>query len=351
MLFLKQSTAVTVKIGPFVDSSDGVTAETALTIQKANVRLSKNGGNFGAANADQGVGDAGAAHDELGYYDISLDTTDTNTLGRLKLAISDAAAVPVWQEFTVLAANVFDSMIGGSDSLEVDAEAIADAVWDEVLTGATHNTPTTAGRRLREIGGSIVHADTAQGPGTNDNQIQLANAASSIDGSYDPSLIAIVNGTGIGQCRLILEYDGATRTATVDRSWKVNPDETSEYVIYANPGREHVNEGLATAGATSTITLNALASTNDDAYKRQIVFIRSGNGEDQCRLITSYDGTTKVATVDQPWSVIPDTTSGYVILPNHVLLETDVQGACNDAIADAGLTSPVRITVEPTVAE
>jgi hypothetical protein len=152
MLFLKQSTAVTVKIGPFVDSSDGVTAETALTIQKADVRLSKNGGDFGAANADQGVADAGAAHDELGYYDISLDTTDTNTLGRLKLAISDAAAVPVWQEFTVLAANVFDSMIGGSDSLEVDAVAISGD------SSAADNLETACDGGTYNIGGGAVVA-------------------------------------------------------------------------------------------------------------------------------------------------------------------------------------------------
>lgn len=152
MLFLKQSTAVTVKIGPFVNSSDGVTAETALTIQKADVRLSKNGGDFGAANADQGVGDAGAAHDELGYYDIALDTTDTNTLGRMKLAISDAAAVPVWQEFTVLAANVFDSMIGGSGSLGVDVVAIS---GDSL---AADNLETACDGGAYNVGGGAVVA-------------------------------------------------------------------------------------------------------------------------------------------------------------------------------------------------
>jgi len=40
MLFLKQSTAVTVKIGPFLDDTDGKTAETGLTIAQADVRLS-----------------------------------------------------------------------------------------------------------------------------------------------------------------------------------------------------------------------------------------------------------------------------------------------------------------------
>ena len=44
--FLKLSTAVTVKVGPFVDDTNGNTEETALTITQADVRLSKNAGNF-----------------------------------------------------------------------------------------------------------------------------------------------------------------------------------------------------------------------------------------------------------------------------------------------------------------
>ena len=66
--------------------------------------------------------------------------------------------------------------------------------------------------------------------------------------------------------------------------------------------------------------LNALASSADDAYKGQTVFIRSGTGEDQSRLIVAYDGTTKVATLETgcPWDTVPDSTSAYVIIPTHV---------------------------------
>jgi len=121
---LRQSTAVTVKYGPFVDNGDGFTPETGLTIQKADVRLSKNGGNMAAAHADQGESDAGAPHDEIGYYDVSLDTTDTDTLGRLKIMTSKTGALSHWDEYTVLPANVFDSLIAGSASLKIDLDTI-----------------------------------------------------------------------------------------------------------------------------------------------------------------------------------------------------------------------------------
>lgn len=113
--WLKQSTAITVKLGPFLDDTDGKTAETGLTISQADVRLSKNGGDFAQKN------DANSAtHDENGFYDISLNTTDTNTLGRLLVAVSKSGALPVWMEYMVVPTNVWDSMFG-ADYLQVDA--------------------------------------------------------------------------------------------------------------------------------------------------------------------------------------------------------------------------------------
>lgn len=130
MSWLKQSTAQTVKMGPFVDSTDGVTPETALTISQADIRLSKNGGDFAQSNNA-----AGATHDENGYFDVPLDATDTNTLGRLKVAINESGALPVWKDFMVLPANVWDSLFG-ADKLQVDA-----VEW----LGGTIATPTVTG--------------------------------------------------------------------------------------------------------------------------------------------------------------------------------------------------------------
>jgi hypothetical protein len=215
---------------------------------------------------------------------------------------------------------------------DMDDLATVDGVWDEVLTAATHNIANSAGRRLRQTAALVIREDTAQGPGTGTNQIQLDAAASAVDGAYDPTAVAIVGGTGAGQSRLVLGYEGATKTATVDRDWKVNPDATSEFQILANPGREHVNEGLAQGGTPTTITLNTLASNANDAYINQIIFIRSGTGADQARRVVDYDGATKVATINgRVWDTTPDTTSAYVMLPTGIVEMNDT------TIADAVL--------------
>ena len=97
MLFLKQSTASqSVLIGPFVDSTDGDTAETGLSIANTDIKLSKNGGTMASKNS------GGATHDAGGWYTITLDATDTNTVGRLQLSCKVAGALAVFAEFQVL---------------------------------------------------------------------------------------------------------------------------------------------------------------------------------------------------------------------------------------------------------
>lgn len=223
---------------------------------------------------------------------------------------------------TVTNGSINTSVINGTAGVLLDptatsAQLISDN-WDEILTGATHNISNSAGRRLRDLASMIIRGDTAQGAGTGNNQIQLDVSASAVDGAYDPALVSIVSGAGMGQTRQILQYDGATKTATVDRNWKVNPDGSSDYVIIGDAGREHVNEGLAQAGTTSSITLNSLASSSDNTYIGQVVFIRSGTGDDQARTVVGYNGTTKIATVGVDWNITPDVTSGYTMLPLQV---------------------------------
>lgn len=116
MMWLKQSTATTLVLGPFVDETDGKTAETGLTISQADVRLSKNAAAF-AQKGDTGS----CTHMENGYYACALNSTDTGTLGRLLVGVHEAGALPVWQAFMVLPANTYDSLFG-SDRLQVHVD-------------------------------------------------------------------------------------------------------------------------------------------------------------------------------------------------------------------------------------
>lgn len=179
MRYLKQSTAIEVKVGPFLDETDGKTAETGLTISQADVRLAKN-----AADWAQKTESTTLVHEENGWYRCLLDTTDTDTLGILMLAIHESGALPVWAEFHVLPANVYDSMFS-TDLLQVDAQQ-----W----LGGTIATPTTTGVPEVDIthysGTAVGAPDTAGYPkvtikdGTGTGEIDTASGAVMVRASY-----------------------------------------------------------------------------------------------------------------------------------------------------------------------
>lgn len=123
MRFLRQSTSVDVPIGPFLDSTDGNTVESGLTLTQPDIRLKKNGGAWAQKNAAQTL-----SHEENGNYEVTLDATDTNTLGLLRLHVHESGALPVWEDFTVIPANVYDSLIGGSDTLDVQVTGMGSGV-------------------------------------------------------------------------------------------------------------------------------------------------------------------------------------------------------------------------------
>lgn len=136
MRLLKQSTSVTLPFGHFVDDTDGKTLEEAtLTLTQADVRLSKNGGTF-AQKSETST----SAHMEKGFYAVALNTTDTNTLGILTVAVAETGALPITKDFLVVPANVYESLVTGTEFLEV-----TDLKPDVSIVGTTLTVDKTDG--------------------------------------------------------------------------------------------------------------------------------------------------------------------------------------------------------------
>jgi subtilisin-like proprotein convertase family protein len=78
---------------------------------------------------------------------------------------------------------------------------------------------------------------------------------------------------------------------------------------------QQIHSGTAQVGAASSITLDAGASSTDNAYQEDIITITGGTGMGQSRFIASYVGATQVATVFSPWTTgaVPDSTSTFLI--------------------------------------
>lgn len=196
--WLKQSTAVTVMIGPFLDEDDGKTAEVALTLTQPDIRLSKNGAAFAQKNSVQTL-----THDENGYYSLDLSNVDTNALGRLTVHVNESGALPVWYDFMVIDANAFNSIVLGTDVLDVslveiigsatsatDLKDFVDAGYDPATNTITAVLDVTNAVTVGTINANVIDA-VAIAAGAIDAAALATDAIDKIsDGVWDENIVA-----------------------------------------------------------------------------------------------------------------------------------------------------------------
>lgn len=103
------------------------------------------------------------------------------------------------------------------------------------------------------------------------------------------------------------------------------------------------NNNLVVSGtATHTLTLKSNASGTDDVYNGSVIRITGGLGIGQVREIVDYVGSTRKATVNNAFTVTPNTTSDYVITPK-VTITGDGSGATAYSNVVAGAISYVNM--------
>lgn len=122
---LRQSTEVKVRVGSAVDATDGVTPETTLALGAADqAELLKHNG---TATVDISARTFAAVTACDGWYDLTLTTTDTNTLGQTTVVIQDSSLMaPIFRDFMVVTQNYWDSKYS-TDKLQVDVTQIGGA--------------------------------------------------------------------------------------------------------------------------------------------------------------------------------------------------------------------------------
>jgi hypothetical protein len=165
---------------------------------------------------------------------------------------------------TSVAGSIVQEIADNAGGAALTEAGIADAVWDELLTGAAHNTATSAGRRLREASTTtFIESGTAQAGAA--GTITLAAGANANNDFYNHQLIVIVGGTGIGQSRAVNAYNGGTKVATIVPNWVTNPDNTSEYNImaFSEVHAYEVHTGAISSGSFAAGAIDAAAIATD----------------------------------------------------------------------------------------
>jgi hypothetical protein len=184
----------------------------------------------------------------------------------------------------------------------------------------------------------VFRQGTAQATGNSTTAIKLDAGASATDNYYYRMRCHIISGTGSPQSAVVVGYVGASKIATVFPAWPTAPDNTSVFQLVpctadlecwagfaiATPDvagfpkmsaldAPNMHNDVAQAGGVSTITLAASDTATDNFYLGTRIRIWQGAAIGQARNIIGNVFSTKVATVDRPWGVVPDNTSHYSI--------------------------------------
>ncbi|HEB28523.1 MAG TPA: hypothetical protein ENI05_12255, partial [Porticoccus sp.] len=225
----KADTAATYLLGPMLDSTDGITAET-VTVAQADVRLWKEGGTIFAQKNDA----TGCTQRENGYQTCPLNTTDTNTEGTLLIATDDAvggiAIVPVFEKCNVLGADEYDRKYGTTAQL----------------------TSRDTGLKL----GTTVASVTS-------NEVFVGTAGAGADNSYNGDAITVLDVTaGTGECSGIVD-DFATGTTTFTVTWNGG---ACAFTIAATD-EIRVFTGSAATGPTAAAIADAVLQESVDDHK------------------------------------------------------------------------------------
>ena len=183
MRYLKQSTATTITIGPLTDETDGVTPITTVTVGDIAAAVIK-----GTARTALTLTASGGSNDFThigdGYWSLELTATDTGMLGALRVTLrDDDGFLPVWEDFAVSPANVYDSLVAGSDSLEVDATSISGS------TPAANNVEANISNLDAAVSGRL--AASAAPTNFGDLAITATTGKVTVSGTVDTNLTQI----------------------------------------------------------------------------------------------------------------------------------------------------------------
>ena len=283
-IYLRQSTASQeVLLGPAIDDTDFKTPKTGLTIANTDIKVWKAGATT-LANKNSG----GATEISGGYYYGVFDATDTDTAGSMRISIKVATALIIFADVCVLPAQVYDSMIAGSDLLDVSLVQVTGATTDvsALATNVAAILVDTGTTLQAELDG--IQADT--------EDIQTRLPAALVGGRID----ATVDGTGME----------AGATAAI-----------RDALLLRTTASGVVGSGSTTANVVaSSVAVGATTSLSADAWKGRVIIFNADTTtaalRGQAAVIVSHtSGSTPTFTLATgAWTTAPLTTDTFTVV-------------------------------------
>jgi hypothetical protein len=335
---LKQSTTVTISLGPFIDKDDGDTEKTGLTIQDTDVYLSKNGAAKAVPNDTNNC-----TEDANGVYRKQLNATDTGTLGILTVYVHFTDCLYIRQDYLVLRADIYDSkygsdyqqvdivQIGGDTQSGTDLKDFADAGYDPVtnkVEGVKLVDTSTANSDMRGTDNAALAAtalSTADWTAARAGYLDNLNIGENVAGTSEIAALptAVENRTEMD--------NNSTRLANLDQSLS-----TTESNIRGadSDDLKDISDEIGALNNFDNTSDQVIVATNNDKtdYGLANDAITAAKYDESTAFPLKSDdsGLTEVARTGADGDTLEDISDEIAALNN--LSAADVQNECEDAI-------------------
>jgi hypothetical protein len=377
---LRQSTQVVVRVGPFVDVGDGFTPETGITLSGADeAELLKANG---AATVDISGATWAAITGADGWYNLTLTTSHTDTIGTLGVVVNDdSVCLPVFVRFQVIEEAAYDAMFasGADPKADINLSSIDAAA-------ATSLTEDIAEAIIAELGtrGSAAIA----GITASSTDVDVANNA--LDLLTQGVITAFTDGTP--EADWLTRNYGVTRDGELrDFTWKFAKRRRKLYPLdFAMRGLSGTLSGAwgflrlteDYSGDLVTIRRSSDSTTDDFGWEEDSLIVdadaietfvgsgntgyvsqlwdQTGNGRHLAQATTtkqpvftseietgttdrpgaSFDGTDDLLATSGALSNLISTTAGYIVvvgLVDSVSLNSSTASANHVIVADSAL--------------
>ena len=206
MRYLRTNTDTRITVGPFLqlDKTDGITPEVALTVTSEKLTFVVDTAGVPTLVLDAAPTASGGANDmvhitgdDSGYYDLELAAANVNYLGRATLSLNDVAThLPVFHEFMILPAVIYDAMVLGTDLFDVSVTQLLGTAW---LTPGVAGTPDVNAKQIggtAQTGGDVVAAVITNAAGTDIAADIIALKAETVEILADTAVIGAL-GAGL----------------------------------------------------------------------------------------------------------------------------------------------------------
>ena len=262
---IKQSTATNIAVGPLIHPTTGepvtsvtpgnITANLISGVTSASITLTASGGSNDFTHIANGV------------WNLELAGANVATLGRFQVSLVDADAItPFLGSGTVVTANVFDSLVSGSDKLEIDVNQAGGA--------AVTATSGVLDVNAKEISGSSAAADSLEAAmDTSNNLVKTDVLRINGDATAAANLESYTNGSANIPADVV-KIDGEADAA--DRL---------EFMMDASPS--FTVDNAAFTPTTTAFESSATEATADHFNGRLALFV-TGNLAGQQKSISDY---------------------------------------------------------------